>query len=107
MDISYQKLRVRNNLLLLSVTPGAGSKDVCCAMESAVVPDLDANSFPAMNSSMPCSCMESLPLDLLFFLSTPSSDLTLIQGKSCQGDLGDFSRLKFFWGEMLFMGRRK
>lgn len=76
---------------------------------SPVVPDLEANSFPAMTSSMPCSWMESLSLDLLFFLSIPCSDLTLIQGNAAhEVNLWNFilSKLKI-WGEMLFYGGRK
>lgn len=58
---------------------------------SSVVPDLEANSFPAMISSVPCSCMESLSLDLLVFLSILCSDLALIQENAAKEICGILS----------------
>ena len=54
------------------------------------MPGSEENSFPAMSSSIPCSWMHSLSLDLHVFTSRAFSSVQiypLLQGSACRGDL--------------------
>lgn len=49
------------------------------------MPDLEGNSFPAVSSSMPCSGMYSLSLDLHVFISRAFSSVQIypsLQGRA-------------------------
>lgn len=74
---------------------------------SSEVPDLEGNSFPATSSSMPCSWMESLSLDLLVFLPILCSDVSLIQGNAAKEICGILSSVDWKFWENAVHGRRK